>query len=159
MNLFSRTPTTKKQRERWITLISLVENNQITSVDEARELLSKRGFTVSEVTAIKDLKACNVSKIDGVYTIIPYTMQSVVEEIILARMRAALMSMYWQGDMVILNVNRGAGPWLASALREFEDDQMVSFMDTDDAIWIMATEGNGEAVYNRLHSMFMKARQ
>lgn len=158
MNLFARKPTNKRQRERWLVLLNLVENNRLTSIEEIQGEMSKRGFTVSEPTALKDVRCCNISKIDGVYTIIPYTIQSVVEEILKARMRAAVISIYHQNDLVILNTNRGAGTWLGAALRELEDDHMVSFNDSDDGVWILASEGNGDTVYNRLNSLLMKAR-
>lgn len=157
-NLFKKTPRTQTQRDRWLVLLDLIANHRLTSLDEVRAALDQRGHNITEPTAIADLRACNVAKVEGVYTIIPYTVQSIVEDVMVERMRAAVHSIFVQDDLVIVNANRGAGLWIAEVIKEYEDDDILSLNESPDSVWILASKNRGAAVHRRLDTFFMKAR-
>lgn len=158
MNIFRTKPVRKDQRNRWLTLLDLVQNQKLTSLEELRGALAERGHPISNHTLTKDLRACNIHKIEGIYTVAPYTTQSVVEEILASRMRVAVTHVFYQGDIVVLNTQKGAAPWLASALREYDNDEVLSFMEGRDTVWVLAAEGKGDRVYGMLAGLFRKAR-
>lgn len=158
MHLFARKPRTKTQRERWLLLVRLVENNQFTNVDDIRTELARHGYGISEPTALNDLRMCNISKIGGTYVVVPYTAQQEVEDILRFRMRASVLQLFQKDDIVILNCHAGAGGWVANTLRELEDDHIMSILDGPSTVWIMTDEGCGESLYDKLHAWFMEAR-
>lgn len=158
MNLFTRKPNTDRQRDRWFALIDVVSNERCTSMDELRAALARRGHSVSEPTMLSDVRACRVFKVDGVYTIMPVTTNDVLETILKARLRVAVEQIFRQGDIVVINCNQGGAAWIVSALKEYDNDNIVSYVEGRDNVWLMAPEGRGERLYEAVALLFRKAR-
>lgn len=157
MNVFTARPKTKAQRDRWFALIDAVTNERLTSYEQLMESLERRGHPITHPTLLKDLRRCRIVKSEGVYQISPITTNQVLEDILKSRFRIVAESVYRSGDLVVINTNQGAGPWLERILRDMNHEDVASYNVNDDSLWLLAPEGRGDQLYSYFRNMLGRA--
>lgn len=152
--VFLYEPATAQQRERWLALCDLLEKygSELSSGEQiARVLHREYSIGVSANTLREDLRAINAHYVDGRWVRIPFTDRDTILLLIRTRMHAVVEGLYFSGDIVVMNCNRGSAQWVAHAMRELLIDDVVSILADPDTIWLLCMPKTGKKVHEYLH--------
>lgn len=141
--MFLRPPTTEAQRNRWLALCDAVDHETLTTHQEIRDALARRGVDAgSNHTLIDALEACHIDRFFGVYTRLPISDQEELEMVARSRLQLAAEAIFQgPGGIVTIRANSGAGEWIGSSLRVLTSPEILSVLADSSTVWVMAPEG------------------
>lgn len=150
--MWIRAPTNEKQRERWLAIADIVDKFAIRTLDELIAALKERNVGASRTTVLSDIRNLNIDRFNGIYMRVPITQHDELRAVLRARMRVVVEGVFSQGNIVVINTNHGASPWVALVIREMNDPEILSVLTDSEgmSIWLLAAEGKTRSVYGRL---------
>lgn len=147
MGILYRQPLNENQRDRWLAILEVIENNVVQSLTELRNELGKRGFRSSVETIRSDLDYLHVAKVGDVYMQVSLSGDVELLAVLTQRLRAVCEGVTWAtADVVVIKTNVGAAHWIAEVIKEIADPLVHSVMYQDDTIWLLVRDGRAEEV-------------
>ncbi len=129
---------TKKERQKII--ISLINDEEISTQEELVEKLKSKGLKVTQATVSRDIKELNISKINNESSFQKYVLSGEVSDKnadkLINVFLQALVSYDNAGTLVIIKTLPGMAPASASAIDSFNFDEVVGTIAGDDTIFI-----------------------
>lgn len=150
VGVFYRRPHTTRQRDRWITLLNILNTETIHTLAEMQDALKRHGHGVNLSSMRNDMDQLRIVRIDGVY--MQTSPSGHVELMALLRQRLIVVCeaiSYLSPNLVLLKTNTGAAAWLAAVIKEVDEDDVQGVMWQDDAVWLAVEEQDGQAVMQR----------
>jgi len=129
---------TKKERQKII--VSLINDEEISTQDELVDKLRSRGLKVTQATVSRDIKELNISKINNDSTFHKYVLSGEAADKnankLISVFLQALVSYDNAGTLVIIKTLPGMAPACASAIDSFNFDEVVGTIAGDDTIFV-----------------------
>lgn len=136
----------KIKTQRINTIIQLIETNRVGSQEELLGLLEKAGFTTTQATLSRDLKALKVAKQpdhEGGYVYVmpdndngPEEADAVYGDFPLS----GILSMEFSGNMAVIKTRPGFANGIASVIDSHSPFEVLGSIAGDDTILLIARE-------------------
>ncbi len=127
------------------TIISIINENRISSQEELLSLLKEQGIITTQATLSRDLKALKVAKQpdhEGGYI---YVMPEITEEEVDLSLNefplSGFISIDFSGNMAVVKTRPGFANGLASVIDSYDPDEILGTIAGDDTILIIIREG------------------
>lgn len=150
VGVFYRQPYTERQRRRWLCMLELLHTQQVLTYQHFMRLLAEHGHPVSRTVFRRDLDLLRIEKIGGVY--MQTSPDGHVELMALLRQRLVVVCeriIDAPPNLVVLHLNTGSASWLAAVIKEIDEEDVISLMWQDDAVWLLTPPGQSSTVHQR----------
>jgi transcriptional regulator of arginine metabolism len=155
-------PETVDTRARRATIVELVRTHNVATQAELGELLTKRGYEVTQATLSRDLaklRARRVSLPDGgtAYELEGFTARTGEEPAQLAAMADLVVGVIDGDAMVVVHTRPGVAPAIAALVDQARLDSVIGTIAGDDTIFIApARRVSAKQLAKQLTSMFAR---
>lgn len=136
----------KEKSSRIAQLKNIIKNNRINSQETLLDMLKEQGFTVTQATLSRDLKALKVGKVsDGwksyYYALPEKDLISELETSYIQDVRRGIISIEFSGNMGVIKTRPGHANSVAFALDVLSLPEILGCIAGDDTILIVLREG------------------
>ena len=136
----------KERRNRLSALKELIRTKKIDSQDTLLELLKKEGYTVTQATLSRDLKALKVGKMsDGwsgyYYTLPEDELMNEAERSYIQDVRRGIISIEFSGNFGVIKTRPGHANSVGVALDVLSLPEILGTVAGDDTIFVILREG------------------
>ena len=136
----------KERRNRLSALKELIRTKKIDSQDTLLELLKKEGYTVTQATLSRDLKALKVGKMsDGwsgyYYTLPEDELMNEAERSYIQDVRRGIISIEFSGNFGVIKARPGHANSVGVALDVLSLPEILGTVAGDDTIFVILREG------------------
>ena len=136
----------KERRTRLSVLKELIRNKKIDSQDMLLELLKAQGYTVTQATLSRDLKALKVGKVsDGwsgyYYTLPEDELINETERSYIQDVRRGIISIEFSGNFGVIKTRPGHANSVGVALDALSLPEILGTVAGDDTIFVILREG------------------
>ncbi len=151
-------------RARRAAIVELIRTRHVATQAELRELLSARGFDVTQATLSRDLAklhARRASLPDGgtAYELEGFAARSGAEPAQLAAMADLVVGVRDGAAMVVVHTRPGVAAAIATLLDQARLDSVIGTIAGDDTIFVVPERKvTAKALAKRLEQMFSRAR-
>jgi transcriptional regulator of arginine metabolism len=151
-------------RARRAAIVELIRTRNVATQAELRELLSARGFDVTQATLSRDLAklhARRASLPDGgtAYELEGFAARSGAEPAQLAAMADLVVGVRDGAAMVVVHTRPGVAAAIATLLDQARLDSVIGTIAGDDTIFVVPERKvTAKALAKRLEQMFSRAR-
>jgi transcriptional regulator of arginine metabolism len=151
-------------RARRAAIVELIRTRNVATQAELRELLSARGFDVTQATLSRDLAklhARRASLPDGgtAYELEGFAARSGAEPAQLAAMADLVVGVRDGAAMVVVHTRPGVAAAIATLLDQARLDSVIGTIAGDDTIFVVPERKvTAKALAKRLEQMFLRPR-
>jgi transcriptional regulator of arginine metabolism len=151
-------------RARRAAIVELIRTRHVATQAELRELLSARGFDVTQATLSRDLAklhARRASLPDGgtAYELEGFAARSGAEPARLAAMADLVVGVRDGAAMVVVHTRPGVAAAIATLLDQARLDSVIGTIAGDDTIFVVPERKvTAKALAKRLEQMFLRPR-
>ncbi len=151
-------------RARRAAIVELIRTRHVATQAELRELLSARGFDVTQATLSRDLAklhARRASLPDGgtAYELEGFAARSGAEPAQLAAMADMVVGVRDGAAMVVVHTRPGVAAAIATLLDQARLDSVIGTIAGDDTIFVVPERKvTAKALAKRLEQMFLRPR-
>lgn len=136
----------KERRNRLSALKELIRTKKIDNQDTLLELLKQEGYTVTQATLSRDLKALKVGKVsDGwsgyYYTLPEDELMNEAERSYIQDVRRGIISIEFSGNFGVIKTRPGHANSVGVALDVLSLPEILGTVAGDDTIFVILREG------------------
>ncbi len=136
----------RERSNRLSVLKEFIKNNRISSQDTLLEMLEKEGFSVTQATLSRDLKALKVGRVSdgwtGYYYALPEKdLVNELEKSYIQDVRRGIISIEFSGNTGVVKTRPGHANSVAFALDVLSLPEILGCIAGDDTILLVLREG------------------
>lgn len=155
----------KNRKQRVELIVDLIKNNCIGSQEELANMLSERGYNVTQATLSRDLKMLKTTKVPtdmGTYMYIMPDSNSLKDKLLAsgqiamnANYQSGFVSLEFSGNIAVIKTRNGYAPGLAYDIDMSRAPEILGTIPGSDTIFAVFREGISHADAREVLSRFL----
>ena len=145
------------KKKRLAYILSIINQQDVSTQDELTELLTNQGFDVSQSTVSRDIKELNLIKLDerGKYKYVqPNSLNNNLSPQLISLFKQIIVSIECANNLIVIRTLSGNASAAGMAIDEMRFPQVLGTVAGDDTVLVIAkTNADAEIVLKSLRTL------
>ena len=145
------------KKKRLAYILSIINQQDVSTQDELTELLTNQGFNVSQSTVSRDIKELNLIKLDerGKYkSVQPNSLNNNLSPQLISLFKQIIVSIECANNLIVIRTLSGNASVAGMAIDEMRFPQVLGTVAGDDTVLVIAkTNADAEIVLKSLRTL------